>query len=43
MTNYNLIDEIYIEQNNEIKVIINNELYLMKLGDKRLNYINKEL
>ena len=43
VTNYNLIDEIYIKQNNEIKIIINNELYLIKFGDKRLNYTNKEL
>ena len=43
MTNYNIIDEIYVEQNNGIKIIINNEVYLMKFGDKRLNYINKEL
>ena len=43
VTNYNLIDEIYIKQNNEIKIIINNGLYLIKFGDKRLNYTNKEL
>ena len=43
MTSYNIIDEIYIEQNDGIKIIINNELNLMKFGDKRLNYINKEL
>ena len=43
MTNYNLIDEIYIEQNDGIRIIINNELNLMKFGDKRLKYMNKEL
>ena len=43
VTNYNLIDEIYIKQNNEIKIIINNGLYLIKFGDKRLNYTNREL
>ena len=43
VTKYNLIDEIYIEQNNGIKIIINNELNLIKFGDKRLKYINKEL
>ena len=42
MTSYNIIDEIYVEQNNGIKIIINNELNLMKFGDKRLNYINKK-
>ena len=43
MTSYYLIDEIYIEQNDEIKIIINNQLSLIKFGDKRLKYINKEL
>ena len=43
MTSYNLIDEIYVEQNDGIKIIINNELNLIKFGDKRLKYINKEL
>ena len=43
MTNYNIIDEIYVEQNNGIKIIINNEINLIKLGDKRLKYINKEI
>ena len=42
MTSYNIIDEIYIEQNNEIKIIINNEINLIKFGDKRLNYVNKK-
>ena len=42
MTSYNIIDEIYIEQNNEIKIIINNEINLIKFWDKRLNYINKK-
>ena len=43
VTKYNLIDEIYIEQNEGIKIIINNEINLIKLGDKRLKYINKEI
>ncbi len=42
MTNYNIIDEIYLEQNNGIKIIIDNEVNLIKFGDKRLNYINKK-
>ena len=42
MTSYNIIDEIYVEQNDGIKIIINNELNLMKFGDKSLNYINKK-
>ena len=42
MTNYNIIDEIYVEQNDGIKIIINNEVNLIKFGDKRLNYINKK-
>ena len=37
-----LIDEIYVEQNDGIKIIINNELNLIKFGDKRLNYIKKK-
>ena len=43
ITNYDLIDEQYIEKNIGIKIIIHNELNLIKFGDKRLNYINYKI
>ena len=42
MTNYDLIDEQYIEKNIGFKILINNEMNFIKFGDKRLNYINNK-
>ena len=38
MTNYHLIDEKYIENNFGIKIKINNELKIVKFGNKRFSY-----
>ena len=42
MTNYRLIDENYIENNNGIKIQIKGKLIAIEFDDKRLKYINKE-
>ena len=40
LTTYEIINEIYIKNNNSIKVLINDEFINIKFGDKK--YFNKE-
>ena len=42
MTNYRLIDENYIENNNGIKIQIKGKLITIEFNDKRFKYISKE-
>ena len=42
LTNYRIIDEQYIQNNNGIEIQINNKLKKIRFNDRRFKYINKE-